>query len=159
MPSSESVQLTLYHGSKVVVNKPEIRPTRRSKDFGQGFYCTKLFQQAEIWATRFSNGHVSRYTYSEIPTLSKLIFHDMTEEWLAFITACRTHQPHTYDIVEGPMADDQVALTVEQYISGEISKAAFWELVKFRKTTHQISFHTPDALDTLIYLDSKEVRR
>jgi len=34
---------------------------------------------------------------------------------------------------------------------GKISRAAFWELVKFKYPTHQISFHTARSLDTLDY--------
>lgn len=53
----------------------------------------------------------------------------MTEEWLNFVVACRRGIEHGYDIVEGPMADDQVWDYVESYAAGTISKAAFWELV------------------------------
>lgn len=30
----------------------------------------------------------------------------MSDEWLDFITDCRSGKVHSYDIVEGPMADD-----------------------------------------------------
>lgn len=42
-----------------------------------------------------------------------------------------------FDIVEGPMADDQIWDYVEDYMFGKISKAAFWELIKFKYPTHQ----------------------
>ena len=47
---------------------------------------------------------------------------------------------HTYDIVEGPMADDQIWDYVEDYTADKISKEAFWALVKFKYPTHQIVF-------------------
>ena len=62
---------------------------------------------------------------------------------------CRRGKEHNYDIVEGPMADDQIWDYVEDYMSGSISKAAFWELVKFKYPTHQIVFCTEDAIKTL----------
>lgn len=40
---------------------------------------------------------------------------------------------------------------------GKISRAAFWELAKFKKPTHQISFHTARALETLIFKSAYEV--
>ncbi len=43
------------------------------------------------------------------------------------------------------MADDQVWDYVEDYVAGNISKAAFWELVKFEYPTHQIVFCTEQA--------------
>ena len=64
---------------------------------------------------------------------------------------------HTYDIVEGPMADDTIYNYVQNYMDGKISRAAFWELAKFKYPTHQISFHTISALDTLKYIGSEVV--
>ena len=47
MPNNEVV---LYHGSNVVVEKPQILISGYYKDFGFGFYCTKLEKQARKWA-------------------------------------------------------------------------------------------------------------
>lgn len=81
----------------------------------------------------------------------------MTEEWLDFIVACRRGIPHKYDIVEGPMADDTIYNYIQNYLDGKISRAAFWELAKFKYPTHQISFHTISALDTLTFVESEAV--
>ena len=81
----------------------------------------------------------------------------MSEEWLDFIVECRSGKPHTYDIVEGPMADDTIYNYIQNYIDGKISRAAFWELAKFNHPTHQISFHTISAFDTLKYIGSEVV--
>jgi hypothetical protein len=62
-----------------------------------------------------------------------------------------------FDIVEGPMADDQIWDYVEDYIAGSISKAAFWELVKFKYPTHQIVFCTEDALRTIEFEGSERL--
>ena len=85
------------------------------------------------------------------------MFDKMTEEWLDFIVACRSGKSHTYDIVEGPMADDTIYNYVQNYMDGKISRAAFWELAKFKYPTHQISFHTISALDTLTFIGSEVV--
>lgn len=47
------------------------------------------------------------------------------------------------------MADDQVLDYVEDYIVGNITKEAFWLLVKFKYPTYQLVFCTEDALNTL----------
>ena len=44
--------MTVYHGSGDVVAAPEIRVGRYTKDFGPGFYCTVIREQAERWAQR-----------------------------------------------------------------------------------------------------------
>ena len=64
---------------------------------------------------------------------------------------------HAYDIVEGPMADDQVWDYVEDYMAKVISKEAFWELVKFKYPTHQIVFCTERALQTLRFEGSESI--
>lgn len=81
----------------------------------------------------------------------------MTEEWLDFIVSCRMGNPHDYDIVEGPMANDTIFNYIQGFIDGEISRAAFWELAKFKKPTHQISFHTARAFATLKFLRGYKV--
>ena len=53
------------------------------------------------------------------------------------------------------MADDQIWDYVEDYMAGNISKTAFWELVKFKYPTHQIVFCTEAALDTLHFEGSE----
>ena len=134
---------TLFHGSRVVVEYPEIRVQRYQKDFFWGFYCTQIEQQAVRWATKFgSTGVINVYSFDNEAPLSIKRFPKMSDEWLDFVAACRSGVPHSFDVVEGPMA--------------EISRAAFWELAKFRYPTHQISFHTARALAALKFERSYE---
>ena len=42
--------LPVCHGSRVGVEQPRILQTRYTKDFGPGFYCTMLREQAVRWA-------------------------------------------------------------------------------------------------------------
>lgn len=150
--------MILYHGSKEIVEYPEIRKTMFNKDFYFGFYCTEYEKQAKRWATRYGNkGYINKYEYVPNVELKYLKFDTMTEEWLDFIVACRLGKPHTFDIVEGPMADDAIFNYVQNFIDKKISRAAFWELAKFNHPTHQISFHTISALNTLTFLESEEV--
>ena len=141
----------VYHGSSVIVEKPEIRIRRFNKDFYFGFYCTVMRQQAERWATRFGDGYVSVYAYTRSADLKTLIFPEMSEEWLDFIAACRTGHPHAYDVVEGPMADDAIYNYVQGFLDGKYSREQFWALARFRRPTHQISFHTDRALNALVF--------
>lgn len=41
--------MKVFHGSAVEVKIPEIRVSKFNKDFGTGFYCTKLKIQAKRW--------------------------------------------------------------------------------------------------------------
>ena len=81
----------------------------------------------------------------------------MCDECLEFIAECRVGKIHEYDIVEGPMADDTIWNFVNDYLSGNISKAVFWEYAKFKNPSHQISFHSMRALECLTYERSENV--
>ena len=148
----------LYHVSTQIVEFPEIRTAKYNKDFYFGFYCTLMPEQAKRWATRFTGtGIINEYLYHPDDSLKVLSFPEMTEEWIDFITACRLGKPHDFDIVEGPMANDTIFNYVQDHVDGKISRAAFRELAKFKKPTHQISFHTAKALTTLEFLKGYEV--
>ena len=140
----------VYHGSNVEVSVPRILQNGFYKDFGYGFYCTGYEKQAKRWAmTRKGDSVINHYEYKADPKLKVLIFDEMTDEWLDFVADCRRGIEHDYDIVEGPMADDQIWNFVEGFIDGRISRRAFWELVKFNYPTHKIVFCTEEALKTL----------
>ncbi|MFI3237538.1 MAG: DUF3990 domain-containing protein [Lachnospiraceae bacterium] len=150
--------MTLYHGSTEIVEYPDIRIAKFNKDFYFGFYCTKIESQARRWATRYSGkGIMNAYEYTPDEKLKVLYFESMTEEWLDFIVSCRLGNSHDYDIVEGPMANDTIFNYVQNFVDGKISRAAFWELAKFKKPTHRISFHTVKALTTLTFKGGHEV--
>jgi len=149
----------LYHGGLEAVVIPEIRKSKYTKDFGVGFYCTDLPNQAETWSTKKSHtGYVTQHLYTKKPDL---VYKKFTEddEWLDFVVDCRQGKPHDYDIVEGSMADDKIWNEIDDFVAGDITRAAFWELIKFTKPTHQISFHTEKALQTLKYISEEIVRR
>lgn len=151
--------MVLYHGSKSVIELPEIRIQKYNKDFYFGFYCTLLPEQAVRWAVRFNGvGYLNEYLYVPDNSLNVKIFPEMSEEWLDFIVSCRLGHSHSYDIVEGPMANDTIFNYVQNFADGKISRKAFWELAKFKKPTHQISFHTARALTTLSFIRGSEVR-
>lgn len=150
--------ITLYHGGMDVITHPEIRISKYTKDFYWGFYCTILLKQAERWASRnLDKGIINIYRCIISTDLNIKIFEQMTDEWLDFIVMCRAGGSHGYDIVEGPMADDTIYNYVQDFIEGKISRAAFWELAKFRYPTHQISFHTARALACLTYERSYDI--
>ena len=148
----------IYHGSNIEVVAPKILINGYYKDFGYGFYCTNMKKQAVRWAmTKRGDSVINEYSYKKNENLRVKEFENMSEEWLQFVVDCRRGIEHTYDIVEGPMADDQIWNYVEDYISGDISKEAFWELVKFRYPTHQIVFCTELALKTIHFEGSEKV--
>lgn len=150
-------KMTVYRGSYTAVEKPRIIIGRNTKDFGSGFYCTVIREQAERWARRYDNGILNTYTVRLDSSLDILEFESMTEEWLDFIIACRHGKPHEHDIVIGAMADDQIYNYIADYIDGAITREQFWVMAKFKYPTHQITFCTPRALESLEFVSAEKV--
>lgn len=142
----------IYHGSYCEVKNPQLKSGKYSKDFGTGFYCTILEDQAIKWAQKYETPIVNKYEYEENPSLKIKEFTLMTEEWLDFIINCRSGKKHNYDIVIGAMADDQIYNYITDLMSGAITRSAFWELAKFRHPTHQIAFCTNKALQCIKFI-------
>jgi hypothetical protein len=148
---------TVYHGGYTPVENPEICVGRNTKDFGVGFYCTIIKEQAQRWARRYDTKIVSIYDVRLNQDLNIKEFREMTDEWLDFIISCRSGKAHDYDIVIGAMADDQIYNYISDYMDGTITREQFWVLAKFKYPTHQITFCTKEALKCLEYRGYEEV--
>lgn len=149
----ENIKCVLMNGSGCEVSSPDVLRCGFHKDFGYGFYCTGNYRQAVRWAQRKgSNPIVNYYAYIPNENLKYKKFEHIDEEWAKFIANCRNGLEHDYDIVEGPMADDNVWNYNADFIAGKMSLKAFLELAKFNYPTHQICFCTKEALKTLTYL-------
>ena len=53
-------KMTVYHGGYKPVKEPEIRAGRNTKDFGTGFYCTIIKEQAQRWSKRYNTKIVAK---------------------------------------------------------------------------------------------------
>ena len=159
--------MKLYHGSLEIVQKPEIRNTDRTLDYGSGFYATTSFEQAEAWVkhrmdeARQTTGYVNIYEMPEdVPAaLKQLIFQSPTEEWLDFVMHNRMEKGfvHDYDIVYGPVATDRVYAAFSLYEGGLLNKQDLIRELKTYRLVDQYLFHTGRSLQTLTFVDAKEV--
>ena len=153
--------MKVYHGSYTEIDRIDLSKCKPRKDFGRGFYVTKYFEQAEFWAKRVgkdhnSEGFISEFEFDEFTynddDLQILRFDGYNEAWLDFVIANRSEtrgNKHAYDIVEGPVANDDIAQRIWIYLRGEISKKDFLEELKFHRPTHQICFCTVESLQML----------
>ncbi|MDR1222497.1 MAG: DUF3990 domain-containing protein [Tannerella sp.] len=161
--------MKVYHGSYIEIKQIDLLQCEPYRDFGRGFYVTKLKEQAEFWAKRKNryknNGFVTEFEfyYSELVTRNCKTkqFETYSEEWLDFVVLNRNDKipapAHDYDIVEGPVADDKVQNRIVYYLNGRISKTDFLEELKWHEETHQICFCTVASLVFLKYIDQKQV--
>ena len=154
--------IVVYHGSSAEVVNPIIKIGKQFKDFGFGFYVTNLEKQAVKCAVRNlnfgGNAVISKFYFSLKGDFNVKVFREIDDEWLDFIAKCRSGVGHDYDIVEGPMADDQVFNFAQMYLRGDIKRSTFLDYCKFKYPTHQICFCTERSLECLKFMKSYEVR-
>ena len=148
--------MKLYHGSNTKIEKIDLSKCRPYKDFGQGFYLTEIKEQAEKMASRTAHIYegepvVTEFEFDEsaLTKLSVKQFDGPNEEWALFVLANRSkesQQPtHSYDIVIGPVADDDIAQLFRNFNDGYINLAMLVEGLKYKKVSSQYFFHTEAA--------------
>lgn len=155
--------MILYHGSNVEVKEIDLNRSEVGKDFGVGFYVTASKEQAERMASRrvrLYGGEpiVSAFEFDETAAqadgLSMKDFQSYSKEWADFILANRANgtreQIHKYDIVHGPIANDDVGFQIRRLQAGIITLDSFLEELKYKKgITFQYFFATENSLKYL----------
>ena len=158
--------MKIYHGSLVVVDKPEIRISNRYLDFGNGFYTTNSFEQAKTWCNKLCSrnncnlGYISEYEFdldSAQNQIEIIKFSDANEQWLRFVCDNRNGVCNkNYDLVIGPVADDSVYEVVKLYELGTYELTEALKRLKVEKLYNQILFHTKHSLEFLKFISSQE---
>ena len=149
--------MKIYHGSIDKVDTPQIRESNRTLDYGQGFYTTTSYRQAEDWVKRrmgerkVSKGYVCVYEFDEagLHNLKTLVFENPTDEWVDFV--------HEYDLVYGPVANDKVYAAFALYEGGLIDKKTLISELKTYTLVDQYLFHTSEALAYIKFVEAKEI--
>lgn len=158
--------MILYHGSNMIVERPKLIQQNRFLDFGYGFYTTTNYNQAESFAKkvvvrRGGKPIVNVYQFEEdlFGGLSVKKFPLPNEEWLDFVTEHRngTYDKEQYDIIIGPVANDDVYRTLQVYQAGLLTKEQALEALKVKKLFNQYVFATKEALELLKFIEAKEV--
>lgn len=155
--------MTLYHGSNMIVSEPRLVPQNRFLDFGFGFYTTTNKIQAiafadKVYKRRREGGKVvSIYELDErsaYTQCSMLRFDAPNEAWLDFVSENRAGQyiGKNYDLVYGPVANDDVYTTFTLYSAGALSKEQTLEALKIKKLYNQMVFTSEKALSYLKYI-------
>lgn len=157
--------MILYHGSNLEVKEPKIIKSKRLLDFGTGFYLTTDYEQAQKWALRTTSRReegtpsitVFSFDENELDKLDVLTFEGPNKEWLRYISANRTDKVagDSYDIVMGPVANDQAIRTVNNYLKGYFDEEIAIQLLLPQNLKDQVVFKTEKALAMLKYNEVK----
>jgi hypothetical protein len=157
--------MTLYHGSSVIVDKPLLVEHNRFLDFGPGFYTTLNKEQAVKFAKKvmFRNkapaSWVSVYEFDSEKAknqLKILTFDFPGEDWLDFVCQNRSGKYNgiQYDVVNGPIANDDVLPTIRLYENGFLSQQQAIEALKVQSLYNQFVLLTGKALALLAFQEA-----
>lgn len=135
--------ILLYHGSYSEISSIDLSCSRRSLDFGKGFYLTSSYEQALNYIPsavkknirrrklpsdfQIDDGRLSVFRFHLTEELAIHYFETANLDWLHFIAANRDdslfqnflEQFRAFDIIGGKVADDSTAATLNAYITGE----------------------------------------
>ena len=155
--------MILYHGSNLVVEEPKLIAQNRFLDFGYGFYTTTNKLQAISFAEKVykrkneGSKQVSIYAIDEKKLFSEcsvLRFDSPNEAWLDFVSENRSgnYDGESYDVVYGPVANDDVYTTFTLYQAGVLTKEQTIETLKIKKLYDQMVFTSEKALSYLKFV-------
>ena len=162
--------MKLYHGSNIEIQTIDLGKCRPYKDFGRGFYLTDISEQAIRMAIRVARiyGGKPIVTCYEADMdaifssgLSIKVFEKPDIAWATFVMNNRStafsdpaspecNLQNQYDLVTGPVANDDMTLLFRQFQEGFISIDALTREMTFKRLTTQYSFHTERAVSHLI---------
>ena len=153
--------MIVYHGSDHIIEVPVFNGSKRTNDYGYGFYTTESIELAKEWACSDDrDGFSNRY---ELDTNGLSILNLNSSgysilNWLAILANYRTYwqrnsiaeeaknylykhffiDPSGYDIIIGYRADDSYFSFAQDFIAGTISLSKLSEAMRLGKLGEQI---------------------
>ena len=166
--------LTVYHGSKQIVDIPTFGLGRKNNDFGLGFYCTESSDLAKEWAvSSLSDGFANRYTLdTEYLNILNLNSPDYTIlNWIAVLVQHRLFSIKTpvarrakqylvehfginvnaYDLITGYRADDSYFDYAEAFLNNAITVEQLSHAMQLGKLGEQIVIKSKFAFSKIKY--------
>ena len=164
--------MRLYHGSNMAITDIDLSRCRPNKDFGLGFYLSPDKTAAEKMAHRTvkrfgGSPYVMTYDFNDadLERFTLRRFEKPTVEWAMFVMANRRGvidaQEHNldnkFDVVVGPIANDDLALLFRQFSRGLLTVEMLMHEMQYKELTVQYSFHTRQAVSLLKLIEVNHV--
>ncbi|SHG33323.1 Protein of unknown function [Fibrobacter sp. UWH9] len=152
--------MILYHGSNCEIDKIDLSKCKPFKDFGQSFYLTTILHQAQEMANKVADRfggspvvNVYEFDFEKAQGLHIKEFPSADKEWAEFVMANRSraneHPADAYDLIIGPVANDDIATLFRTFSMGIIAIDDLVKGLKYRKLSNQYAFRTVDAISLL----------
>lgn len=154
--------MRLFHCTNIDFETIDLSLSKPNKDFGKAFYLSENANEIEPVGKAkviLLGGQLTmqEYEFDAVHltdgTLKVKRFDGYSAEWAEFIFAnrdFRQNYAHDYDIVYGPIANDNVGEQIRKFRSLRIPLTQFLEELKYAKgITFQYAFCTQKAIDQL----------
>lgn len=166
--------ITIYHGSKQIVEVPTFGLGRKNNDFGLGFYCTESNDLAKEWAvSSLSDGFSNRYTLDTeyLNTLNLNSPNYTILNWIAVLVEHRLFSIKTpiarrakqyliehfgvnvnaFDLITGYRADDSYFDFAEAFLNNAITVEQLSRAMRLGKLGEQIVIKSQFAFSKIKY--------
>ncbi len=170
--------MLVYHGSDHIIETPVFNGSKRTNDYGYGFYTTESADLAKEWACSdnrdgFANCYEADLDGLSVLNLNAPEFNILN--WLAILTRYRTYwqngsvaeeakdylqqhffvDPTPYDIIIGYRADDSYFTFAQDFVAGTIPLSKLSEAMRLGKLGEQIVFKSIKAFDHIRFISAE----
>lgn len=153
--------MIVFHGSDHIIESPVFNGSKKTNDYGYGFYTTESLELAKEWACGDQRSGFANMYDLDLEGLSILRLNSPEYSilnWLEVLTKYRTYwqkgsiaeeakdylqkhffvDPSSYDIIIGYRADDSYFTFAQDFVAGAISYAKLSEAMHLGKLGEQV---------------------
>ena len=170
--------MLVYHGSDHIIEKPVFKGSKRTNDYGYGFYTTESIELAKEWACSdkcdgFANIYELNMEGLNVLRLNSPEYGILN--WLAILARYRSYwqnssisetaknylqqhffiDPSPYDIIIGYRADDSYFTFAQDFVAGTISLNKLGEAMRLGKLGEQIVLKSETAFKNIRFIGAE----
>lgn len=170
--------MIVYHGSSHIINTPVYNGSKRTNDYGYGFYTTEDKELAKEWAcSDEQDGYANKYEL-DITGLTVLNLNSPEYNilnWLAILVRYRSYwqkgsiaeeakeylqknffiDPESFDVIIGYRADDSYFSFAQDFITGTISLSKLSEAMTLGKLGEQIVLKSKKSFEQISFIEAE----
>ncbi|MBE6018705.1 MAG: DUF3990 domain-containing protein [Lachnospiraceae bacterium] len=170
--------MIVYHGSDHIIETPLYNGSKRTNDYGYGFYTTENKELAMEWACSDNRDGFANIYELNTDGLHILNLNDSQYtilNWLAVLTKYRSYwqsgsvaeeaknylqkyffvDSSEYDIVIGYRADDSYFSFAQDFVSGAISLRKLSEAMRLGKLGEQVVLKSKKSISQIRFIDAE----
>ena len=170
--------MIVYHGSDHIIETPLYNGSKRTNDYGYGFYTTESKELAMEWACSDNRDGFANIYELNTDGLRILNLNDPQYSilnWLAVLTKYRSYwqsgsvaeeaknylqehffvDPAGFDIIIGNRADDSYFSFAQDFVSGAISLRKLSEAMRLGKLGEQIVLKSEESFSHIRFVDAE----